>query len=91
MASPGEEEQCVIGKETRLQMIEAEGRLPDSLVACIGDGSNAIGLFHPFLDEPTVEMYGVEAAGRGLKSGMHAASIVRGRPPAFFMEIGPIC
>lgn len=52
--------QCVIGKETRLQMIEAEGRLPDSLVACIGGGSNAIGLFHPFLDEPTVEMYGIE-------------------------------
>ena len=72
--------QCVIGKETRLQMIEAEGRLPDSLVACIGGGSNAIGLFHPFLDEPTVEMYGVEAAGRGLKSGMNAASIARGRP-----------
>lgn len=72
--------QCIIGKETRLQMIEAEGRLPNSLIACIGGGSNAVGLFHPFLDEPAIEMYGVEAAGRGLKSGMHAASIAKGRP-----------
>jgi len=72
--------QCIIGKETRQQMIDAEGRLPDSLIACIGGGSNAIGLFHPFLDEPSVEMFGVEAAGYGLKSGMHAASIARGRP-----------
>jgi tryptophan synthase beta chain len=72
--------QSVIGRETREQMIAAEGRLPDSLVACIGGGSNAMGLFHPFLDEPSVEMYGVEAAGHGLPSGLHAASIAGGRP-----------
>jgi tryptophan synthase beta chain len=72
--------QCVIGDETREQMQEAEGRLPDSLIACIGGGSNAMGLFHPFLDDSSVEMYGVEAAGHGLKSGMHAASIAGGRP-----------
>jgi tryptophan synthase beta chain len=61
-------------------MQEAEGRLPDSLIACIGGGSNAMGLFHPFLDERQIEMYGVEAAGRGLDTGMHAASIAGGRP-----------
>jgi tryptophan synthase beta chain len=72
--------QSVIGRETREQMLQAEGRLPDSLVACIGGGSNAMGLFHPFLDERGVEIYGVEAAGRGLKSGRHAASIAGGRP-----------
>jgi tryptophan synthase beta chain len=72
--------QSVIGKETREQLAEAEGRLPDSLIACIGGGSNAMGLFHPFLDEPSVEMYGVEAAGHGLPSGQHAASIGGGRP-----------
>jgi tryptophan synthase beta chain len=72
--------QCVIGRETREQIMLAEGRLPDSLIACIGGGSNAIGLFHPFLDEPTIEMYGVEAAGHGLASGLHAASINKGRP-----------
>ena len=72
--------QSVIGKETREQMNVAEGRLPDSLVACIGGGSNAMGLFHPFLDEPSIEMYGVEAAGHGLPSGQHAASIGGGRP-----------
>ncbi len=72
--------QSVIGKETREQMNAAEGRLPDSLVACIGGGSNAMGLFHPFLDEPSIEMYGVEAAGHGLSSGLHAASIAGGRP-----------
>ncbi|MBA1155422.1 tryptophan synthase subunit beta [Microvirga mediterraneensis] len=71
--------QCVIGTETREQMMEAEGRLPDSLVACIGGGSNAIGLFHPFLDDKDVEIYGVEAAGHGL-SGLHAASLTGGRP-----------
>ena len=59
--------QSIIGNETRVQMQEMEGRLPDSLVACIGGGSNAIGLFHPFLDEPTVEIYGVEAAGHGVE------------------------
>jgi tryptophan synthase beta chain len=72
--------QCVIGNETRVQMQEVEGRLPDSLIACIGGGSNAMGLFHPFLDEVDVEIYGVEAAGHGLDSGMHAASIAGGRP-----------
>jgi tryptophan synthase beta chain len=72
--------QSVIGDETRKQMMEAEGRLPDSLVACIGGGSNAMGLFHPFLDERGIEIYGVEAAGLGLDSGKHAASIAGGRP-----------
>ena len=72
--------QCVIGRETREQMLEREGRLPDSLIAAIGGGSNAIGLFHPFLDDPSVEIYGVEAAGHGLSSGLHAASLTGGRP-----------
>ncbi len=71
--------QSVIGRETREQMQEAEGRLPDSLFACVGGGSNAMGLFHPFLDDPTVEIYGVEAAGHGL-TGLNAASIAGGRP-----------
>ena len=73
--------QCVIGNETREQMQQAEGRLPDSLVACIGGGSNAIGLFHPFLDDPSVEIYGVEAAGHGLDvPDGHCASLAGGRP-----------
>jgi tryptophan synthase beta chain len=72
--------QSVIGNEVREQMQAAEGRLPDSLIACIGGGSNAMGLFHPFLDDPSVEIYGVEAAGRGIKTGAHAASIAGGRP-----------
>ncbi|CAN7558491.1 tryptophan synthase subunit beta [Bosea sp. LjRoot90] len=72
--------QCVIGNETRVQMQELEGRLPDSLVACIGGGSNAMGLFHPFLDDKSVEVYGVEAAGHGIPSGLHAASLTGGRP-----------
>jgi tryptophan synthase beta chain len=72
--------QCVIGREAREQMLEAEGRLPDSLVAAIGGGSNAIGLFHPFLDDREVEIYGVEAAGHGLHTGLHAASLTGGRP-----------
>ena len=72
--------QSIIGKETREQIMAAEGRLPDSLIACIGGGSNAMGLFHPFLDDCGIEIYGVEAAGRGLKSGLHAASIAGGRP-----------
>ncbi|WP_029012105.1 tryptophan synthase subunit beta [Niveispirillum irakense] len=73
--------QAIIGQETRAQMMEAEGRLPDMLVACIGGGSNAIGLFHDFLDEPTVKMVAVEAGGHGLetKTG-HAASLAGGRP-----------
>src|SRR5258707_8775436 len=72
--------QSVIGHETRVQLEKAEGRLPDSLIACIGGGSNAMGLFHPFLDEPGIEIYGVEAAGHGLLTGLHAASIAGGRP-----------
>jgi len=71
--------QCIIGRETREQMQEAEGRMPDSLIACIGGGSNAMGLFHPFLDDPGIEIYGVEAAGHGLDK-QHAASIAGGRP-----------
>ncbi len=72
--------QCVIGDEARAQILDAEGRLPDSLVACIGGGSNAMGLFHPFLDDPGVRIHGVEAAGHGLESGRHAASLTGGRP-----------
>ncbi len=72
--------QCIIGRETREQMQKAEGRLPDSLIACIGGGSNAMGLFHPFLDDRTVEIYGVEAAGHGLDTTKHAASIAGGKP-----------
>ncbi|WP_119421055.1 tryptophan synthase subunit beta [Desertibaculum subflavum] len=72
--------QAVIGNEAKAQMQEAEGRLPDSLVACIGGGSNAIGLFHPFLDDPSVEIIGVEAAGHGIETGQHAASLSAGRP-----------
>jgi tryptophan synthase beta chain len=72
--------QSVIGNETRRQIMAREGRLPDSLVAAIGGGSNAMGLFFPFLDDPDVAIYGVEAAGRGLDSGLHAASISGGRP-----------
>ena len=71
--------QSIIGNETREQMQKAEGRLPDSLIACIGGGSNAMGLFHPFLDDTDIEIYGVEAAGHGLKSGKHAASLAGGR------------
>ncbi|MSO71130.1 MAG: tryptophan synthase subunit beta [Alphaproteobacteria bacterium] len=72
--------QSVIGNEAREQIIAAEGRLPDTLIACIGGGSNAIGLFHPFLDEPEVRIIGVEAAGLGLHSGKHAASLTGGLP-----------
>ena len=72
--------QSIIGQEVREQMIEAEGRLPDTLVAAIGGGSNAIGLFYPFIPEPGTRMIGVEASGHGLDSGQHAASIARGQP-----------
>ncbi|MEE2698454.1 MAG: tryptophan synthase subunit beta [Pseudomonadota bacterium] len=72
--------QSVIGKETREQMMELEGRLPDSLVACIGGGSNAMGLFHPFLDEDCVRIIGVEAAGHGIETGEHCASLNGGKP-----------
>ena len=72
--------QSVIGEEAKQQLQEAEGRLPDVAVACIGGGSNAMGLFHPFLDDPSVRLIGVEAAGRGLDTHEHAASLSRGRP-----------
>ncbi|MCE8022935.1 tryptophan synthase subunit beta [Billgrantia aerodenitrificans] len=72
--------QAVIGRETRAQILEMEGRLPDSLVACIGGGSNAMGLFHPFLADESVEMIGVEAGGKGIDTGMHAASLSGGAP-----------
>lgn len=72
--------QSVIGIEARAQILEREGRLPDMLVAAIGGGSNAIGLFHPFLDDADVRMVGVEASGHGLESGAHAASLAGGRP-----------
>ena len=72
--------QSVIGHETKKQMLEREGRLPDSVVACIGGGSNAMGLFHPFLDDPSVKIYGVEAAGKGIDTGEHCASLKGGTP-----------
>ena len=72
--------QSVIGDETREQILEAENRLPDCLVACIGGGSNAMGLFHPFLDERDMRIIGVEAAGLGVETGKHAASITGGQP-----------
>jgi tryptophan synthase beta chain len=72
--------QSVIGTEAREQMLEAEGRLPDQLVACIGGGSNAMGLFHPFLDDAGVAITGVEAGGHGLETGEHCASLNGGRP-----------
>ncbi len=71
--------QSVIGREARAQILEATGGLPRALVACVGGGSNAMGLFYPFLDDAAVELYGVEAAGRGLDSGAHAASLTAGR------------
>jgi tryptophan synthase beta chain len=73
--------QAIIGKEARAQILEREGRLPDTLVACIGGGSNAMGLFHPFLDDPEVRIIGVEAGGHGVDDRMeHAASLTGGRP-----------
>ncbi|MAM94441.1 tryptophan synthase subunit beta [Parvibaculum sp.] len=72
--------QSVIGEETKRQMMEREGRLPDSVVACIGGGSNAMGLFHPFLDDTSVKIYGVEAAGKGIETGKHCASLKGGAP-----------
>ena len=72
--------QSVIGREAREQILAAEGRLPDALVACIGGGSNAIGLFHPFLEDERVRMIGVEAGGHGVNTGQHAASLTGGRP-----------
>jgi tryptophan synthase beta chain len=71
--------QRVIGVETRRQIVEKEGRLPDAVVACIGGGSNAIGMFHPFIDDEKVALYGVEAAGSGIETGLHAAAIADGK------------
>ena len=72
--------QAIIGREVREQIVELEGRLPDAVVACVGGGSNAIGLFHPFLNDADVKIFGVEAAGRGLDGPDHAASLQGGRP-----------
>ena len=71
--------QRVIGLETRKQILEKEGRLPDAIVACIGGGSNSIGMFHPFVEDEDVALYGVEAAGSGIETGLHAAAIAGGR------------
>ena len=72
--------QSVIGREARAQILEAEGRLPAAVVACVGGGSNAMGIFHPFIADEEVELVGVEAAGAGLESGRHAATLAAGRP-----------
>lgn len=72
--------QSVIGKETKQQFFEKEGKLPDALVACIGGGSNSIGLFYPFIEDESVSIYGVEAAGLGLATDKHAASLTKGKP-----------
>ncbi len=72
--------QAVIGRETRAQILEREGRLPDALVACVGGGSNAMGLFYPFIDDAEVQLHGVEAAGDGLDTGHHAAPLCAGTP-----------
>ena len=72
--------QAVIGREARAQMLERAGRLPKTVVACVGGGSNAMGAFHAFVDDKDVELVGVEAAGKGLDSGEHSASLARGRP-----------
>jgi tryptophan synthase beta chain len=72
--------QSVIGKETRKQFLEREGRLPDALVACIGGGSNSIGMFYPFIEDAGVNIFGVEAAGHGLGTNQHAASLANGKP-----------
>jgi len=72
--------QAVIGREARAQMLERAGRLPKTVVACVGGGSNAMGAFHAFVDDKDVELVGVEAAGKGLESGEHSASLARGRP-----------
>ena len=72
--------QSVIGRETRMQMLERTGRLPDAVLACVGGGSNAIGLFYPFINDAEVAMYGIEAAGDGLTTGRHAAPLCAGTP-----------
>jgi tryptophan synthase beta chain len=80
--------QRVIGIETREQILELEGRLPDALVACVGGGSNAIGLFHPFVEDDGVRMIGVEAAGEGLESGRHGAALCAGTPGVLHISAG---
>lgn len=75
--------QSVIGREVRSQMMEAEGRVPDCLVACVGGGSNAIGLFHEFVDDPGVRMIGCEAGGKGVETGQHAATMTKGTTGIF--------
>ena len=72
--------QAIIGRESKQQCLEATGRLPDALVACVGGGSNAIGLFYPFIEDESVKMYGVEAAGDGIATGRHSAPLCAGRP-----------
>jgi tryptophan synthase beta chain len=72
--------QTVIGREAKEQCLTMTGRLPDALVACVGGGSNAIGLFYPFIDDASVKMYGVEAAGDGVETGRHSAPLCAGRP-----------
>ncbi len=72
--------QTIMGREARRQILEQEGRLPDALVACVGGGSNAIGLFHPFLNDASVQLHGVEAGGYGIASGQHAAPLCAGKP-----------
>jgi len=72
--------QSIIGQEARKQSLDKTGKLPDALVACIGGGSNAIGLFHPFLEDKNVAIYGVEAGGKGIETGLHSASLIAGKP-----------
>lgn len=72
--------QAIIGRETKQQLLEMESRLPDYVVACVGGGSNAMGIFNDFITEPTVRLIGVEAAGKGLETGEHAASLTKGQP-----------
>ncbi|KAJ3278978.1 tryptophan synthetase, partial [Borealophlyctis nickersoniae] len=72
--------QSVIGRETRAQLLEKRGKLPDAVIACVGGGSNAIGMFHPFVNDPTVRIIGVEAGGDGVESGRHSATLAAGRP-----------
>jgi len=75
--------QRVIGEETKRQILEAESRLPDVIIACVGGGSNAAGMFHPFLEDTSVRLIGAEAAGRGLDTDEHAATLTKGRPGVF--------
>jgi tryptophan synthase beta chain len=70
----------VIGRETRKQILEREGRLPDAVIACVGGGSNAIGIFHPFIEDASVRLIGVEAAGHGIETGLHCATLTAGMP-----------